>query len=121
MDNPQTHVKILGWLYIALNAIMLLIGCLVAVIMVSSGAISGDSEAFAITTIVGLVVLGILFIISIPGIVTGYGLLKYQSWARILAFIVGALSVMNFPFGTALAVYTFFVLLNNDVERLFGV
>lgn len=36
---------------------------------------------------------GFLILISIPGIVAGIGLLKYKSWARILAIILGVLNL----------------------------
>ena len=61
------HVKIIGWLYIILGALGVLVGCAVFAILLGSGAISGDNTAFTVTGIVGLVVGGIF------GTVAGYG------------------------------------------------
>ena len=60
-----------------------------------------------------------LLIISAPGIIGGFGILKKYSWARVLVLILGALNLLNIPFGTMLGVYTFWVLLNEDVAKEF--
>jgi len=39
--------------------------------------------------------------------------------ARVLARILGALNLLHIPFGTILGVYTFSVLLNEDVAKEF--
>lgn len=43
--------------------------------------------------------------------VTGYGLLNVRPWARLLALVLGCISLLHPPFGTALGVYTLIVLL----------
>ena len=47
------------------------------------------------------------------------GLLKYRPWARILALIVAVLHLFSFPFGTALGVYAFWVLLSAQSAPVF--
>ncbi len=44
----------------------------------------------------------------------GYALLTHQSWGRILAIIAAVLTLLKFPLGTALAIYTLWVLLPAD-------
>ncbi|HKV06092.1 MAG TPA: zinc ribbon domain-containing protein [Candidatus Acidoferrales bacterium] len=44
-------------------------------------------------------------------VVIGWGLLDRQPWARILGIIVGFLLLLRFPFGTAVGIYTLWVLL----------
>jgi hypothetical protein len=41
---------------------------------------------------------------------TGYALLTRKPWARILAIVIGILALLKFPFGTALGIYTLWVL-----------
>jgi hypothetical protein len=41
---------------------------------------------------------------------TGYGLITRQPWARILAIVFGIFALIHIPFGTALGVYTLWVL-----------
>jgi zinc-ribbon domain len=44
-------------------------------------------------------------------LVTAWGLFERRPWARILAIILGFLALLRFPFGTALGIYTLWVLL----------
>lgn len=113
------HVRILGWLFIIYSAVFDVIAVVVLAILTGAGAISGDRQAFYITSAVGVGIAVILLILSIPGIIAGMGLLKYQQWARILALILAVLHILSFPLGTALAVYTFWVLLNVQTTPLF--
>jgi hypothetical protein len=53
---------------------------------------------------------------AVAGIIAGWGLMAHQPWARVLAIVLGFLSVIHFPLGTALAVYTFWVLLAGGAE-----
>ncbi len=51
------------------------------------------------------------------GMIAGIGLLQHQSWARILTLIVGFISLLNIPIGTALGVYTLWVLLGPNADE----
>jgi len=50
-------------------------------------------------------------------LVTGWALLERRHWARILALVLGFLALLRFPFGTALGIYTLWVLLPATSER----
>ena len=43
--------------------------------------------------------------------VLAWGLFERQPWARVLGLVVGFLALLRFPFGTALGIYTIWVLL----------
>src|SRR5512146_1123572 len=45
------------------------------------------------------------------GIIASVGLLQWQSWARVLMLVLGFISLPSLPIGTALGVYTLWVLL----------
>lgn len=45
------------------------------------------------------------------GIVAGWGLMQRRHWARVLAIVLSFLRLLNFPFGTALGIYTLVILL----------
>ena len=51
------------------------------------------------------------------GLIAGVGLLQRLSWARMLALIMGFISLLNIPIGTALGIYTLWVLLSTDAEK----
>jgi phage shock protein PspC (stress-responsive transcriptional regulator) len=117
--NMEEHVKILGILYIAFSALVLVFALIVFVAVAGGGLISGDETAIAITSIVATAVAGFLVLLSAPGIIGGMGLLKRQSWARILVLVLGVINLINIPFGTALGIYTIWALTHKETEALF--
>ena len=115
----DTHIKVLGWLYIVLGVLGLIGTGVVVLILVGSGLISGDRTAISVLVIVAAIVGGFLVLVSLPGIIAGAGLLGYRPWARILTLILGILNLPGFPVGTVLGVYTLYVLLDDETARLF--
>ncbi|MEJ2555557.1 MAG: hypothetical protein P8186_04895 [Anaerolineae bacterium] len=115
----KLHVTILGWLYIVGNAIFLLIGAFIFMLLAGIGVASGDSQAMAILSIVGTVVGVLLAVLAIPGLVAGYGLLARKAWGRVLAIVVGILGLINFPVGTAIGIYAILVLLQEGATDYF--
>ena len=55
-----------------------------------------------------------LLIVGAGGICVGWGLTQHQSWARLTAIILGVLALFHPPLGTALGVYTLWVLLADE-------
>ena len=53
---------------------------------------------------------GVYFILAVVGAITGWGLLERRPWARTLAIVIGILALFKFPIGTALGIYTLWVL-----------
>jgi hypothetical protein len=63
---------------------------------------------------------GYLFIgAAAVGLVAGWGLLDRQPWARTLAIVLACFSLLDMPFGTALGIYTLWVLLPAKSEEEF--
>jgi hypothetical protein len=114
----EKHVHVLGILYIVFNALGLLLAMILFWALIGPGIISGDPEAFAILSIIALVICSILIMLSIPGIIGGIALLKWKSWARILVLILGFLNLLDIPFGTALGIYTIWVLMKDETIAL---
>lgn len=115
----EKHIQILAILHIALGLILLLVGIGVFLVLAGAGAVSGDADAFLITGFVGSMIALILLVLALPEIIAGFGLLRRRNWARILSLVLGAVQLFNFPFGTALGIYTFWVLLNEEATPLF--
>jgi len=53
-------------------------------------------------------------IVGVAGLITAWGLWQRKSWARVLALVMGIISVINIPFGTAVGVYTLIVLMPSE-------
>ena len=116
----EKHVTILGILYIAVSALGVLSAIIVYMVLIGAGIISEEPEALQILVTVGSVVAFVIVIIAIPGIIGGIGLLNHYPWARILVLILGILNLIKIPIGTALGIYTIWVLLNDETEKLFA-
>ncbi|MFB3778757.1 MAG: zinc ribbon domain-containing protein [Bryobacteraceae bacterium] len=58
-----------------------------------------------------------LTIMGVLGIIAGVGLLARRPWARTMAIVFGCLSLVSFPFGTALGIYTLWVLASSESGR----
>jgi hypothetical protein len=115
----KKHVTILGALYIACGCLRALMALLIFTLLVSGGLLSGDEEALAITSAVGSVIASFLFLLAAPNIIGGIGLLKWRRWSRILVLILGCLNLFIIPFGTALGIYTIWVLMDDRTIELF--
>ena len=83
--------------------------------------IAGNMQAEGVPAIFNLaaplVFLTIAFfigLIALATLATGWGLLKVRPWARALAIIMAFLGLLHPPFGTALGIYTLYVLLPSD-------
>jgi phage shock protein PspC (stress-responsive transcriptional regulator) len=113
------HVRILGILYLAFSALGIIAAVIVFTVLAGSGIISGNSDVIFITRILGIGISALLILLSLPGIIAGFGLLKQEPWARILALVLGVLNLINIPFGTLLGVYTIWVLTDREAQELF--
>jgi hypothetical protein len=121
------HVKILGILHIIYGGLGVLVGLLALVILGGIAGVVGMSDhspdsAMAIPILggIGAIVFVILLAISLPGIVVGFGLVYFKPWARILTLVLSAFELFSIPFGTALGIYGFWVLLKPETEMLFN-
>jgi hypothetical protein len=120
------HVKILGILHVVYGMFGILAGIIVMVIfgglagLVSVADRRGDALiAVPILGGIGAFVFILLLVLSLPGIVAGFGLLQLQPWARMLTIVLSALELMSVPIGTALGIYGLWVLLSPGGEQLF--
>ena len=123
----ETHVKILAVLKIVFGSLTAIAGLVLFALFGGLAGLVGATahhqrEALVAIPIlggIGAILLVILLALAIPGIVAGIGLLYFKPWARILTIVLCALSLLNFPFGTALGVYGLWVLLSSETASLF--
>jgi len=123
----QTHVKVLGVLYLAVGGCMLVGALFLAMTLGGVASIVGASAdpedaaiAVPILGIAGTALTAFLGIFSLPSLITGYGLVNYKPWARIVGIVLSAISLIFIPFGTIVGAYGLWVLLNKESERLFS-
>jgi hypothetical protein len=114
----EKHITIIAVLNIGLSIVSLIVAIIVFTAIVGGGILSGDEEAMRITSIVGTILGGFIAVLAIPGIIAGFGLLKRQPWARLLTMIVAVMDLLYIPFGTALGIYTLWVLLQDESNAI---
>lgn len=111
----NTQVKIVGWLWIVNGMLSILMAIIGLAVINWPGTIPNPRDSILAST-------GALCFF-LPGIIAyviaGYGLLKYKSWARILAIILAILNLILFPIGTALGIYTLVIMFNEETKALF--
>ena len=56
----------------------------------------------------------VLAMFGVLHLVLAYGLFERESWARMLGLVIGFLALLRFPLGTALGIYTLWVLLPEE-------
>ena len=110
------HMRLLAILWFAHSAFRLIPGIAI-ILMFGSGFIPPGMPEFVIPIVqtVGFLFIGFAAI----GLIVGWGLLERQPWARTLALVLAVIGLFEPPFGTALGVYTFWVLLPAKSEEEF--
>jgi hypothetical protein len=117
-DQIKSHLRTLGTLHIVLGILGVLGAIIVYGAISLGGILSGDMEAITITQIVGIAISSFILIVSMPGIIGGWGILNHKYWAKIVLLVIGILNLINFPLGTALGVYTIWVLMNREADKV---
>ncbi len=112
----QSHMHLLGILWLAMSALNT-VGGLILVVVANAliphlremGAPQEMPIGFftALVSTIGIIVLAK----SACGFFAGWGLLHREPWARVVALVLSFISLFNIPFGTAIGVYTMWVLL----------
>ena len=110
----EGHVRLLGILWLAHAAFQAGPGLLLLTIF-SSQSLPPEVPQFirVFLPFIG----GVLVAAGALSVLVGIGLLLRLGWARIAAVIAAAIGLINIPFGTALGIYTMWVLLPADHEQ----
>jgi hypothetical protein len=120
----RVHFDVLGWLYVCAGAFGLLTGASLAVLAIGAAAALSDrvpAHASSSPTVWFLLFTGTLF--AVVGAITmlvGRALVTRRPIGRSAALVLAVPSLVVIPFGTALAVYTVWALLNDEARAAFG-
>jgi hypothetical protein len=108
------HLRVLAILWLILSGFRLL-GA-IAMMGLGRGGVYIPGMPFFVHQILSGI--GFFFLIgAVLGLIAGWGLLQREVWARMLAIIVGVVNLFDAPFGTALGIYTLWVLVPAESER----
>jgi hypothetical protein len=127
--SMRDHIKILAVLNIVWSSIgilaglvvLLVLGGLAGVVAVANAQSNDTGALFAgpLIIMVGLGILTLIALLSLPALIGSIGLLKHKSWGRTLMIVVSIFHLVSVPVGTALGVYGIWVLFHEDTRRLF--
>jgi hypothetical protein len=118
----QQHVHLLGILWLAMSALNA-VGGLILVVLANTlfvhlhemGAPPEVPTGFlsALINTLGIIVLAK----AACGFFAGWGLMQREPWARVVALVLSFVSLFNIPFGTAIGVYSMWVLLPGQSQQ----
>ncbi len=115
------HAHLLGILWIAYSAVSLIGGVILMIVShtvfgpLGLPSMRGGPPMFIRPLLSAIAI--VLICKAAVGIATGLGLLQRQDWGRILAIVLGVVSLINIPFGTALGIYTLWVLVSPGADK----
>ena len=124
-NRVEENIRVLGilWFVVAgLDAVggifMWIIGSVLFPSMAQMGGAPPGVPIGALHIFFGIMGLLVLVKAGVDFLV-GWGLLKHKSWARLVTIILSFFTILSFPLGTALAIYSLWVLLPAQSESEF--
>ena len=120
----RLHVDVLAWLHFLWGLFGVLVGGSLLVLALGTRMAlfdlghMGPAERAAVWL---LVICGVTLVIAgLVMMAVARALTRRRQAARVAALILAVPNLIVVPFGTALGIYTFWVLLNDDARREFG-
>ncbi len=116
----EKHLHIIAILWIIYGALGILFAFGVFLIFIGVSYIPNIGDiAPTILRLVAFAAAFFFMVLALPELIAGIGLLKRKEWGRVLTLIVSFFSLLNFPLGTALGVYSLIFLLKEETISLF--
>ena len=111
----ENHLSTLGTLWIVVGVLFLLpaLGLFFAS-SVAHFVIQDSVVARTLGPLLLTIVGGTILLIAVGGILVGLGLKDRKPWARVVAIVLGVIALFHPPFGTALGIYTLWVLMSDE-------
>jgi hypothetical protein len=120
----STHLDVLGWLHTLCGAFGVVTGASLAVLAAGTFAAQramGESSLPVTSVVWTLAICAALFAAGgVAMVCAGRAMVRRRPAGRSAALWLGAINLLVLPFGTALGIYTGWVLLNDDARRAFG-
>jgi hypothetical protein len=114
----EKHVTAVGVIRIGWGIVGILAAILILTLLVGVGVFLGEQLGALLATIgSGIAVLAL--VLSVPDIVGGIGVLRRKSWARYMVLVLAVLDLINIPVGTAVGIYSIWVLVQDETAQLF--
>jgi hypothetical protein len=119
----RVHFDVLGWLHISAGVFGALTGAALFVLgLGTTTALSGRAATGIVPTAAWILFTAssLFFLVGASTFFVGRALVSRRRPGRSAALALAVPGLVVLPFGTALAVYTFWTLLNDDARREYG-
>lgn len=119
----NAHVNLLGILQVAWGVIGLLLG--ISTLMLAAGAVmiglsaQGQAIQAIVTAAAFAVCAATLLAFGLGNAWSGAAIRRYQPAGRLAALVLAVPNLFVLPFGTALGIYSMWVLLHDETRRKF--
>lgn len=111
------HKSILGVLFIVFSSLNVVFAIMASFIFeVFLPGFVDDPDALMIFRFINSGVWVVAIIFTVPGLICGFGLLKYKDWALTMAFVLGIIALPAFPLWTFVGIYAIIIFLLNQRE-----
>ena len=112
----ERHLRTLGFLWMVIGALFLIPAVALILLGNTVHVVIHNREPFsaALGPLLFNLIGGSFLILAAGGACVGLGLMQRRPWARVAALVLGVLAIFHPPFGTALGVYTLWVLLADE-------
>jgi len=125
-----SHVKIMGVLWVVYSIFGILAGLWTLAIshfvmpiitnaVSQQGDVSIPASLPSFLQAIYIFAFGYSLATGVMGIVAAWGLLARTSWGRTAAIVIAIISVLSFPFGTALGIYTMVILMSSGADQTY--
>jgi len=112
-------LMVLSGFLAGLTAVSLLALGIGAAVLMASPQSAGLAASVAVGTFLVLAVM--LLAYAAASVSVGRGLKRREHWSRTVALLLSLINLLIVPFGTALGIYAFWVLLRQRSRELLGV
>ncbi len=109
------HFNILGALNVAVGASGLLGAAIVFWSMAGGSLMTGQLSVLLLA--MGTAIALLITAFSLPTLAAGVGLLQGKPWGPKLALAMGAVNLLNIPFGTPVGIYTIWIFVHQPERQ----
>ena len=117
-NKMEKHLTVVAALQVGFSLLGIMAAIIVYTVLHSVMHIADDPEAAHVLSIIARWVPLFLLLVSIPGLIGGIGLFMKKNWARLLVLVISVFDLLNIPIGTMIAVYSIWVLVQDDTVKL---
>lgn len=125
LGRVEKHLHLLGILWLAISAFNSVAGLILIVLantlfphLHEMQGVPPDVPTGFLSSLFSTI--GVIILAKAAfGFFAGWGLMQRESWARIVVLVLAFISLFNLPFGTAIGVYTLWVLLPSESQQEF--